>query len=587
MSALKGQRLSPKSGRRPQAIIGAAPDEPTLFRRALEHLQTGGRVVAAALCRRVLARDPRHRQALLLLGALEVEDGDPAVAERLLSRALELYPGEFFALHNLAKLRQRQGDGAAAIAIFEQALARRQDFAPSFNDLGVSLHRAGRHAAALAAFDRALMIDPAYAVAHGNRGRVLLDARRAGDAAAAFRREIALAPGSSEAWYNLALAHDALDDLAETETALRQALALDPGHVAANFQLALVLERLHRPAEAVPYCITGARRQGLALKPCLGITAEARVLLLGAAGACNLPTRALFDRRRFETIAVHLLPPGAGEAGPSELLERLPPYDIAFNAIADPDRGAAFLAVAAGLRLGRPLLNPPKRVLGTRRDLSPLLFADIPGLAVPPTRRVTRGELLALVAAGAPAPPMLIRPCGAHGGSDLKRLDRPAALAAYLDRVPLDEFYLTEYCDYRSEDGYYRKYRLIFVDREVFPYHLAVAKDWMVHYWRAGPAQTPWMKREEAAFLAHYRSVFDGRRGEAVREAARRLDLDYGGMDCAITRDGSVLLFEANAGMLVHLDESREDFAYKHAFVPRIFDAVAAMVERRLRASAG
>jgi hypothetical protein len=91
-----------------------------------------------------------------------------------------------------------------------------------------------------------------------------------------------------------------------------------------------------------------------------------------------------------------------------------------------------------------------------------------------------------------------------------------------------------------------------------------------------------WMKREEAAFLADYRSAFPARLGDAVREVARRLDLDYGGMDCALTSDGRVLVFEANATMLIHLNESRDEFPYKHRYVPRIFEAVSRMVARRL-----
>jgi Flp pilus assembly protein TadD len=585
VSILDKPPAAEKPRQRQSPAAGAAPDEASLLRRALERLQAGQRRKAAALCRQILANAPHHRQALLLLGALEAEAADAGIAEALFSRALALHPGDFFALHNLARLCQRRGDNAGAVALFEQALARRPDFAPGFNDLGVSLHRTGRHTAALAALDRALAIDPAYAVAHGNRGRVLMDGGRAGEAVTAFRREIALAPRAGEAWYNLALAHDALDELADAETALRQALALEPGHVDAHFRLAVVLERRHRPAEAVTYCIAGARRQGVAVRRCLGGAAEARVLLLGAAGPCNLPTRALFDHRRFETIAVHLLPPGRDGTGSDELLERLPPYDIVFNAIADADRGAAFLAAAesVGRNLGRPLLNPPARVLRTRRDLTPSRLAGIAGLTVPRSRRLTRAELMAPAAADLAAP-MLIRPCGSHGGTDLERLGGADALRAYLGRVPLDEFYLTDFHDYRSADGFCRKYRLIFVDREVFPYHLAIAKDWMIHYWRADMA--PWMKREEEAFLADYRSVFAGRLGEAVREVAQRLDLDYGGMDCGITPDGSLVVFEANASMLVHLNDSREDFAYKHAYVPRIFDAVGALVMRHLAASA-
>jgi hypothetical protein len=93
------------------------------------------------------------------------------------------------------------------------------------------------------------------------------------------------------------------------------------------------------------------------------------------------------------------------------------------------------------------------------------------------------------------------------------------------------------------------------------------------------------MKREEAAFLADWESVFAGPLGAAVRAIARRLDLDYGGMDCGLTADGRIVLFEANANMLVHLNDSAAGFPYKHTYVPRIFDAMTALVRRRLTAS--
>ncbi len=62
---------------------------------------------------------------------------------------------------------------------------------------------------------------------------------------------------------------------------------------------------------------------------------------------------------------------------------------------------------------------------------------------------------------------------------------------------------------------------------------------------------------------------------------ARRLDLDFAGIDCAIGRDGNVLLFEANPTMLVHLTESHVEYPYKHKYVPRIFDAFGRMLIQR------
>ena len=175
----------------------------------------------------------------------------------------------------------------------------------------------------------------------------------------------------------------------------------------------------------------------------------------------------------------------------------------------------------------------------------------------------------------------MLRPVGAHGGDDLERIDKANQINSFLARVPSESFYLTAFHDYRSADGYWRKYRLVFVDRAIFPYHLTIGHDWKLHYYRVDMTEQAWMKPEEEAFLADWRSVFDGPRGEAITEVARRLDLDFAGIDCAIGADGNVVLFEANPTMLVHLSESPVDYPHKHRYVPRIFDAFGTMLVRR------
>ena len=78
-----------------------------------------------------------------------------------------------------------------------------------------------------------------------------------------------------------------------------------------------------------------------------------------------------------------------------------------------------------------------------------------------------------------------------------------------------------------------------------------------------------------------YSTVFRGKAAEALREIARRLDLDYAGIDCSLMRDGRLVVFEANASMLVQLGEPIDDYPYKHAYVPRIANAMCRMVARR------
>jgi hypothetical protein len=50
--------------------------------------------------------------------------------------------------------------------------------------------------------------------------------------------------------------------------------------------------------------------------------------------------------------------------------------------------------------------------------------------------------------------------------------------------------------------------------------------------------------------------------------------------------DGRVLLFEANACMLLHLDESASAFPYKHQYVPPIRAAFTRLVLARATQSA-
>jgi hypothetical protein len=95
-------------------------------------------------------------------------------------------------------------------------------------------------------------------------------------------------------------------------------------------------------------------------------------------------------------------------------------------------------------------------------------------------------------------------------------------------------------------------------------------------------ARQTWMKREEEAFLADWASQFPkGAAEDALDTLAQRLDLDFGGVDCGLMPDGRIVLFEANPAMLVHLDDDRATFAYKHRYVPRIRDAVSAMILAR------
>jgi hypothetical protein len=126
----------------------------------------------------------------------------------------------------------------------------------------------------------------------------------------------------------------------------------------------------------------------------------------------------------------------------------------------------------------------------------------------------------------------------------------------------------------------FRKYRIIFIDGEILPYHLAIHDDWKVHHFRTDMVNHPWMRFEEERFLENIGGVFNMAQQDALRAIASATRLDYGGVDCGLNRDGRIVVFEANASMLVH-DETSEEFTYKNPYIARIKNAFDAMLSRR------
>jgi glutathione synthase/RimK-type ligase-like ATP-grasp enzyme len=65
----------------------------------------------------------------------------------------------------------------------------------------------------------------------------------------------------------------------------------------------------------------------------------------------------------------------------------------------------------------------------------------------------------------------------------------------------------------------------------------------------------------------------------------QRLGLDYAGIDFSVLPDGRVLVFEANATMLVHAEADTSPLAYKNAAVATLRQAFSAMLVEAVRRS--
>jgi hypothetical protein len=267
---------------------------------------------------------------------------------------------------------------------------------------------------------------------------------------------------------------------------------------------------------------------------------------------------------------------------------QLPPFDLVFNAIGEPDVAAPLVdrLDRFAARCGRPLLNAPAAVVRTQRHRLVALLGGIDGLIVSPCSRfeeppASRDDLAGRLCAGGLELPVLGRPAATHGGQGLVRCATLGELEGELRGIE-GAHYLTSFRDYRSPDGCYRKYRIVFVDREPFAYHLAISAHWMVHYFSADMAEHPWKIDEERRFLEDPALTLGARAMAALDAVGHRLGLDYAGIDFTLLPDGRLFVFEANATMLVHRERSNGVLAYRNAHVQRIVDAFERLQSRRI-----
>lgn len=320
-------------------------------------------------------------------------------------------------------------------------------------------------------------------------------------------------------------------------------------------------------------------RRTIELDPVLRIPAATQppdfsALLLFAPGGANTPPDTLVKSADFDALFLLLMPDIAYD------VERLRGRaHVVVNLISDVDHGVDVLDSAAALveQLRLPVINHPRAILHTNRTSIAARLSNMPLCRVP---AVTRFTGAALPAEGVRYP-FLVRVAGTHGGASLTKIGGAAAFEAYLAAHPGAELYLTEYVDCQSADGFFRKYRFFFIGDEVLPYHLAIHDMWKVHHGATDMAHQGWKRDEEVAFLRDPAAALGPQQLATLQEIRGAIGLDFCGIDCTIATDGQLVVFEANASMLVHEDHGV--FAYKTPAIDRINRAFGAMLAARAR----
>ena len=278
----------PQTGRKQPVFYSAsqqAQDAAHLFMHGFGLHQKGHLAPARAAYEQVLARQPRHFDALHLLGVIASQSGNPTLAVDLMGRAIEINPNnagvysnrgnalqelkrwdeavssyekaiainpvDADTFYNLGNALQELTRLDEAVASYRNAIAIHPNFATAFNNCGNALKDLGRLGEALAHYDKAIAISPDYAEALYNRGNVLKDCKRLGDALASYDKAIAIHPGFSKALINRGNALQEVKRWGEALASYEKAIAINSADAEALTNRGNALQELGRLEEAL------------------------------------------------------------------------------------------------------------------------------------------------------------------------------------------------------------------------------------------------------------------------------------------------------------------------------------------------
>lgn len=465
----------------------------------------------------------------------------------------------------------------------ENEIASNEAALSSWFEHACLLAETGRTAEARDAYIKLLKLEPSHLGALNNLGTLLYETGYRTAARTAYAEAVKRHPDDAMSRVNLANLLRESGDLAAAREHYEAALRLEPGRAEAHSGFASVLDEAGEHEGAARHRRMAFERRAFIELPFRGERPPIPILLLEGSAGGNIPLRHFLDDRIFRTFVV--FPEYFDPAIP------LPPHRLVFNAIGDADRAGA--AVAAAQRLlaltTAEVINPPAAVAATGRSDNSRRLSGIPGLITPGAVDMARALIEGPDAAATLARhgfefPLLIRTPGFHTGRHFVRVNAISELPASLAQLPGEQLTVLRYLDARGPDGKVRKYRVMMIDGGLYPLHAAVSSDWKVHYFTADMADHAEHRAEDAEFLGNMEAVLGTRAMAALSMVQSRLGLDYAGIDFGLSASGEILLFEANATMVVNPPEPDPRWGYRRPAIERIFAAVRKMLIGRAEA---
>lgn len=224
--------------------------------------QQGRLQEAVTLYSDILKIQPRHFDAIHLLGVVASEFKNYQLAADLIAQAISINPNNADAYFNRGNALKELNQLDAAVASYDKAIKFKPNYASACNNRGIALQKLNQFAAAVSSYDKAVRIDPNYVEAFFNRGVALQELNQFDEALASYNRAAALKPDHAAAHYNGGVTLHKLKRFDEALASYDRAIALIPDYAEAHANRGVTLEELKHFDEAI-----ASYDRAIALKP--------------------------------------------------------------------------------------------------------------------------------------------------------------------------------------------------------------------------------------------------------------------------------------------------------------------------------
>ena len=258
---------------------------------------------------------------------------------------------------------------------------------------------------------------------------------------------------------------------------------------------------------------------------------------------------------------------------------QVPVHDAVIVALGEKDCHRTVLHFMEELKAVWPKawLNDPAHIPFCARDLLYDCLKEIPDVIVPETFRIQRQN------SGLPFYPATIRPIDTHSGKGLQLIHDTAGLEDYINKSDEQSFYVSRFYQTDREDGLYRKMRIALIDGKPYICHVALSDQWIVHFISAKMHLSQKKLSEEKMLMEQFETKILVRHRETFKQIAIAIGLDFVVLDCEITRNNEIILYEADNRGWIHATDSDAVFPYKKPVMAKTFSAFQKMIISRAK----